>query len=493
MNTTLWDSPPTSEKMIWPLLLNQTCEALSTTITAIQSSLNNINSTLNAHMQTAPQKASQPNQLTLIGSLSVTNNTQKYNNSNQNIPSSSTTETSYNRSKSISASLNPTPMPKVDQSLFRWLTSRPTSFSSTYPIIEETDDPTITNNDAHLISNNNIPMAQPSQDEPEPNLSLHTIPWGDPLPTIETSNTLRIIYQNVHHSLQPSLSDPNSLQLVENLQALRCGIFCASETNLNWAHQSNKRNIRQIMERGFIQVHMSTTSSAIGKQKEHLNAKYLPGGAAIFTFDQWASKVTNSGEDERKLGRWAYTTISGKNNHHITIISAYRTHRQGPYAGALTTHAQQVFLIELERLQSNKSSSTAPLPRDECIKDLNTLLQNLQAQNHSIILCIDANETPSESCNSKGIPKSHSIEALLQERGLLQVFTHHHNNIPLSTTTTKDRFLDRVAVWNVPLHHVSLLGVHHPAQSDHLGIAIDIDTNDLFGCQFPPLQQTLLH
>ena len=159
-------------------------------------------------------------------------------------------------------------------------------------------------------------------------------------------------------------------------------------------------------------------------------------------FDQWASKVSASGEDEHQLGCWAYTTITGKNNHHITIISAYRTHRQGPYAGALTAHSQQVFLLESECLQSNKSTSTAPLPHDECIKDLNTLLQNLQAQNHGIILCINTNETPSESCNSKGIPKRHSIEALLQECGLLEVFMHYHNNIPPSTTTTKNWFLD---------------------------------------------------
>jgi len=105
-------------------------------------------------------------------------------------------------------------------------------------------------------------MAQPSQGEAVKNSRIHLAPWGDPLPVIETSNTLHIIYQNVHHSLQLSSNDANTLQLVENLQTLQCIIFSASETNLNWAHHSNKRNIHQAMECGFVQVHMSTSSSA---------------------------------------------------------------------------------------------------------------------------------------------------------------------------------------------------------------------------------------
>ena len=480
--------------MIWSVLQNKTREVITTTNTVVQSCLNNIQTTLNVHAHETLIHPPQPKSTSSKSSVISTDNVRRYDNPTQTILLPSVNNTSYNRSKSISASLNPTPIPTIDKSLFRWLNFRPTSSSKSTSIIEESDEQYTATASVNTDTNtdNRITMAQPSHEETSENSGIHLAPWGDPLPVIKTSNTLRIIYQNVHHSLQPSSNDPNTLQLVENLQTLRCGIFCASETNLNWAHHSNKRNIRQVFERGFVQVHMSTSSSAIGKHQEHKDMKYLPGGSAIFTFDQWASKITTSGEDERQLGRWAYTTITGKNNRHITIISAYRTIRQGPYSGALTAHSQQVFLLESERLQMKSSSINAPIPRDECIKDLDLLIQKLQAQEHGIILCIDANETPSESCNSKGEPKRHSIEALLQSRGLLEVFMQHHNDTPSSTTTTENRFLDRVAVWNVPLHRVTLLGVHHPAQSDHLGIAIDINTNDLFGCQYSPLQQSSL-
>ena len=47
--------------------------------------------------------------------------------------------------------------------------------------------------------------------------------------------------------------------------------------------------------------------------------------------------------------------------------------------------------------------------------------------------------------------------------------------------TTQGRVIDRVATWNLPLLRVTLLAVHTPAHSDHLGMAVDIDLQAFFG------------
>ena len=353
---------------------------------------------------------------------------------------------SYNRTKSINTSVNPTPAPTlIDRSLFQWLTPQNPSLSHNTPIIVEVDEElsaTSALRESISISPTYIPMAQPSQDDPILSSASHMNPWGDPLPKIDTCKTLRIVYQNVHHSLQPSSSNPSTLQIVDNLQNLNCSVFCASETNLNWFNPSAKAEIRQAFQKSFQQVHLSTASSTVGTFKEHRNARLLPGGTAILTFDHWVNKISASGTDSRQLGRWCHTTITGKNNRHITIICAYRTCRQGPASGALTAHSQQVLLIETEFLHSNKSSQHAPIPREECIKDLDQLLKSFQDQDHGIILCIDANETPVESCSSDGTPKRYSIESLLHSRGLIEVCMHQHKDRPSSSTTTPNRFID---------------------------------------------------
>ena len=49
-------------------------------------------------------------------------------------------------------------------------------------------------------------------------------------------------------------------------------------------------------------MHMSTASSLMGTFLEQKTENKLPGGAAIFTMDLWASKIIESGEDNHDLG-----------------------------------------------------------------------------------------------------------------------------------------------------------------------------------------------
>ena len=59
--------------------------------------------------------------------------------------------------------------------------------------------------------------------------------------------------------------------------------------------------------------------------------------------------------------------------------------------------------------------------------------------------------------------------------------------VPDSTTTTPGRFIDRVAVYGIPVQRVTLLRLNEPANSDHLGIAVDLDLRALFTNACSPL------
>jgi hypothetical protein len=76
---------------------------------------------------------------------------------------------------------------------------------------------------------------------------------------------------------------------------------------------------------------------------------------------------------------------------------------KGTKAGVNTLYAQQMLLMEMEALKQKKAPSPTKCPRKEAILALSTVIGQLQEQNHSIILNIDANQTPLECHNEKGV------------------------------------------------------------------------------------------
>ena len=84
----------------------------------------------------------------------------------------------------------------------------------------------------------------------------------------------------------------STLQIVTNLQDLECGDFCVTETNINWTRPASK--LASIAcQKMFKQLHLLTASSALGAFHKHKDNCHLPGGAAVFTFDHWATKPLN--------------------------------------------------------------------------------------------------------------------------------------------------------------------------------------------------------
>jgi len=132
---------------------------------------------------------------------------------------------------------------------------------------------------------------------------------------------LCMVYQNVHHSFQPSTNHPSTLQTIQNLQDLECSIFCASKTNVNWQQPATKYHMRQNFQCAYTQVHISATASKLGNAPAHQHKWHLLGGSTVFTLDHWATKVIKSGKDPQGLGRWSYTTICGCNQKLLTLIS----------------------------------------------------------------------------------------------------------------------------------------------------------------------------
>jgi hypothetical protein len=288
--------------------------------------------------------------------------------------------------------------------------------------------------------------------------------------------------------MQLSLDKSTTMRTIANIKELEASVFVIISPNLNWCNISNKIKFKQQFKPLYQQVHLSTTCSAIGNDKNYFNRELLPGGVAIATLDHWASKVTHSMEDARGHGTYTVTTLKGRNGKHLSIIGAYISVQKGQNVGPNTVHAQQTTIMEREAMKHNTALKSNFCPRKEAIKELSHLIYELQVKGHAIILLLDANQT-SKECHTKQTLKHHSIEWLRIEHGMTNPFVDLMQKRPDTTTLTPGRDIDYILTYGVEVQHITTLGMHKPASSDHQGIGIDIDISSLFNGQYSTITQ----
>jgi hypothetical protein len=139
---------------------------------------------------------------------------------------------------------------------------------------------------------------------------------------VNKNNTLRICLQNTQFAFQLYHGDIEIQQIIRNLVNLEIGMFVPISPNVNWENTSNWLQTKQLFTGISHQIHLTATSSAIGKNPHYLH-KSLVDGSAILTFGLWSSKVINSFSNPSGDGTYTVTTIQGKHNRKVSFIAAY--------------------------------------------------------------------------------------------------------------------------------------------------------------------------
>jgi len=80
--------------------------------------------------------------------------------------------------------------------------------------------------------------------------------------------------------------------------------------------------------------------------------------------------------------------------------------------------------------------------------------------------------------------KPYTIEWLHVERGMSDPFRELFGNRPNSTTQTPNRDIDFVLTHGISVSGISTLEMNNPAQSDHLGICINLNLASFFSSNF---------
>jgi len=125
------------------------------------------------------------------------------------------------------------------------------------------------------------------------------------------------------------------------------------------------------------------------------------------------------------LGRWLYLTLHLKEPRKLTILSGYRVCNQNPMISSRTCYNQQLQLL----------MAAGHLNQDPCkqfFTDLIPLIQQWHAQDHEVIICLDANKD-----TNKWNPIE-DIGLLLSKTNLVDLHSYQHPMLQTQKPTSTD-------------------------------------------------------
>ena len=292
-------------------------------------------------------------------------------------------------------------------------------------------------------------------------IELHTEYHGDKLRD-KQDKTIRIGFININ-GLPKYKSSAKYDSIHQSIKACEIDILGIAESNRCW-HKMLPDNTWQTISKEW----WKDSKSCIAYNLQDLDSKiYQPGGTITVAIEGLCHRVRESGVDDRKLGRWSWLTLQGKNNLKTTIITTYRCCKT--LTGTTSTYSQQVRYY-------NKTNHIA-CPRSQVLQDLSQFIKLLQDNDHQIIVLADMNEKIT----------SNTIKRWAQELGLREIITDVHG----ATEATFHRGsvpIDGIFV-SASLMHFNASG-YLPFgyfMSDHRMLWIDIPESAILGFNLPPL------
>jgi hypothetical protein len=99
----------------------------------------------------------------------------------------------------------------------------------------------------------------------------------------------------------------------------RVDILFLAETSLNWLDNRQEHGCKSHLQYFWKPMKLLTAASSI----THGSA-YQPGGVATIVGGNWVNRISKATPDTHDLGRWTTCSFQGKENTHLTIITAYQ-------------------------------------------------------------------------------------------------------------------------------------------------------------------------
>ena len=205
--------------------------------------------------------------------------------------------------------------------------------------------------------------------------------WGHSMDSIAPSTTLHVLFQNPN-GIKPHVDNMEFMLSLQECNDKGTSIIGLMKTNLNWSQFQNHDNLCTSM-RKLWQHHSAIMSSS----SKTFHTDFQPREAATMATNSY--KILSKGTDPFSLGCWSWITLQGCSTTKLTVITAYHVCNQCYGSGECTAYQQQhCILSHTNQFPPNQQVD----PCHQCILDLQSLILNLHAQQHEIILLIDTNK-----------------------------------------------------------------------------------------------------
>jgi hypothetical protein len=136
--------------------------------------------------------------------------------------------------------------------------------------------------------------------------------------------------------LSESARNYKSRQLVQHIRDAEYDVFCLNEVGLYW----NKLDASDQWAERVIGLTDSTAIFANNTTEPELSHKLQYGGVGIVATGEAKHRITCRGKDLSGLGRWVWIRITGKEGHHVRILTSYRPCQSGGASTVFQQHAR---------------------------------------------------------------------------------------------------------------------------------------------------------
>lgn len=241
--------------------------------------------------------------------------------------------------------------------------------------IDETRYTTKSNKTASASTNDAIQLDSTEDNEMTESNREENQLVGDILPQEKDSSTMRIHFQNIRGiAAENWLSWETAMIYAKEHQIDVIGL---AETNISWTHSSHNRALQIAMKHNK-QTRLTTASSI-----EAGSTNFLPGGTCCSIHNKWIGRITETLQDNTRMGRWTGFKLTGKADTELIVISAYRP--------TLSQHGENTNYLQQCRIMRSNNVAM-PNPPKQFYRDLAKDIQKWRKEKTEVILMWDAND-----------------------------------------------------------------------------------------------------
>ena len=192
----------------------------------------------------------------------------------------------------------------------------------------------------------------------------------------------------------------------------------------------------------------------------------MVGGTATMVLNDVIFRITDQGEDDKKLGRWSYITLTGRNEMKTTIYTCYCPCKSSSIGSA---YAQQLLYMS----ENDCATQNVTCPRQLFGKDLRSELRNKLEAGHNLLVQGDFNSNYDD------------LHSWMLELGLENIIAKRHGRGPTTYNRSNADAIDHI--FGTSNFHIQSGGflAYGRLLSDHRGLWVDIPNHMLYGYNPP--------